>query len=224
MGMDKEGKICSCCLELKPLGDYSLTDRSGRRRAACKQCDYKREKIRKQTNGGCMNESKFKATLRGLSSIARKVYDVVPETTYWSSSRVSSELYANGARIDAKIVMGVLNTLRLSGLVIEADAGMFSRIKVPKAAHKQDKQNITEAPATIEPTTQKEDAVTYQEIQSNTDALREMSLKFMDMSASIQTLAVNIDKKATAIEKQMESSAKDNEKLKQLHTLLKSLG
>ena len=56
------------------------------------------------------------------------------------------------------------------------------------------------------------------------DAIREIAIKFMDTAKVINQLASEIDVKLSDVEKEMADNVKDTEKLKQLQSLLKSLG
>lgn len=204
-------KVCSCCLEEKQLSDFSKTDRSGRLRAACKKCDYKREKIRKQIKkGNQMNESRFNAVFGGLSSIAKKVYSVVPDDTYWSIQRVMNELSINGGRHDVKVIAGTLSDLCRRGMLSESGGGLFTKEKIRAKDVKKEEININNQPI-------KENKMETVQKQNPISAIREISIKLID-------IANDIDIRISEIEKESAEKEKETEKLKQLQALLKSLG
>lgn len=211
-------KVCTCCGEMKPASEYSKTDGSGRLRGACKKCDYKREKIRKLekiAQGEAMKEAQFKAIYNGLSMQHKKVYESVPIGTYWSASRIGSELFQRGIKQDLSSVTGLLNCLVRSGIVIEADKGMFSRERV-SASEKQ--KQVVKQPQEIKPMAKEPQK------QNPFDALREVAIEFMDIAKKVNELAAKMDSRLAAAEKHIDTNDKDTEKLKQLQVLLKSLG
>lgn len=56
------------------------------------------------------------------------------------------------------------------------------------------------------------------------DAVREVAIKFMDLAKAINSLASEMDKKLDDVEKHLAANDQDTAKLKQLQSLLKSLG
>ena len=167
--------------------------------------------------GENVNEARFKAVFNGLSSVAKKVFDAVPRDTYWTSGRIANELSkAHGSNPEMNILKGCLNTLIQHGLVIEGTPGTFAKVAITKKIVKikeiEDKQ-----------TQQMEIKMTAKEVNAF-DAIREIAIKFMDTAKDINQLASEIDVKLSDVEKEMADNVKDTEKLKQLQSLLKSLG
>ena len=159
-----------------------------------------------------MNETRFKSIFNNLSSIAKKVYEVMPDSELWSSNRVVNELYRHGVKHDLRTIDGVMNSLLKHGLLSESSGGVFSKVKVTKNAVKQ--------PIEIE---QENEAMPDKE-SNPFDDLREIAIKFFDMAKTINGMATDIDKKLSDIERKISDNEKDTEKLKQLQSILKSIG
>lgn len=161
-----------------------------------------------------VNETRFNSVVNGLNSIARKVFDVVPIESYWGVSRIQQELFRTGSNQTKSIVEGSLKALVGNGLIIESN-GLFSRVKITKREQKAvpDKKTI-----------QKEEKI-METVKSNPfDAVREIAIKFMDAAKQINNLATEIDARLTDVEKHIAENDLDTAKLKQLQSILKSLG
>lgn len=80
-----------------------------------------------------MNQAKFDAAYRGLTGIARKVFEATPIAEAWQTSQVCTEIRRLGHGGDFKTVQGCLNSLTLLGLVTERPRGMFMRRAIREA-------------------------------------------------------------------------------------------
>lgn len=206
--MEDKKRCCRCLIE-KPLSEFwknaSMKDKHDTR---CKTCEKKRIRIGNIKKKGIqMNEGRFKSIYNNLSSIQRKVFDVVPDAAYWSAGRVANELAMQGVKHDISTVTGCLNQMLAMGIVIEAQRGMFSREKVSKPAPEKTNQ---------EPV-QKEIQMVTKEKKSPVDALREVMVKMLDVIKEADAALSDIDN-------HLAESSRDSEKLKQLQSLLKGIG
>lgn len=165
-----------------------------------------------------MKEEKFNSIYNGLSVQHKKVFESVPGDAYWSAARVGSDMFSKGIKLDLSIITGTLNCLVRNGLVIETEKGMFSRERVEKSA--KPKKEVTQA---VKQITKIEESMTKEQ-RSPFDIIREISLKFMDVAKTINTIAAELDASLSAAETHIAANDKDTEKLKQLQVLLKSLG
>ena len=171
-----------------------------------------------------MNQARFNSSLNGMSSIGKKVFNVIPADTYWSLSRSQNELFRAGINKEAGVIAGVVNSLVNVGLVIAHHDDMFSKVKVNQHQENQP-LNIDayyEKPKMAKQSKEKEMAP--KEKQNPFDAVREVAIKFLDVAKTINALASEIDLKLSDVEKHMAANDQDTAKLKQLQVLLKSLG
>ena len=207
-----ETRMCSKCGEIKELSLFVIDKgRAADRGNWCKKCKASNEKAR-QRKAKLMNEIRFKSAFNGLTSVAKKVYEVIPETTYWSPDRIASEIFRTGVKIDSSVLHGCLRSMEKSGVLIEAEGGLYSREKVAKAALKQ----------LIEKKPQEKQAMP-EENKSPIQKLRELAIELLDLGKAANTLAAKIDSSAEDVEKHIAANEQDTLKLKQLQSLLKGL-
>ena len=171
-----------------------------------------------------MNETRFKSIVNGLNSTAKKVFDVCPDETYWSSTRIQSEMFRSGTSLDRSKIEGSLRSLVELSIVIEPKPGLFSRIKSPIKATKKQSVKADDLPRTCFDKPDQEEKKTMTEKANPFDAVREVAIKFLDVAKTINALASEIDLKLADVEKHMATNDQDTAKLKQLQVLLKSLG
>lgn len=173
-----------------------------------------------------MNQNRFNSVVNGLNSISKKVFDVVPIDTYWGSARIQSELFRTGSSQTRSIIEGSLKALVGYGLIQESQPGLFCRVKVTNK--KQDELATEKQVQALKQTQPKETIMAIQAQKTNQenpfDAVREVAIKFMDAAKTINTLASEIDNKLNDVEKFMAANGEEIAKLKQLQSLLKSLG
>lgn len=197
----------------------------------CRQCKAA-DKIKYLSSKGLVvNEVRFKSLVGGLSSIAAKVFNVLPPDAYWSASRVQSELFRTaGVKADPKITSGVLDSLVKHGLVIEVQKGMFSKVTPsksnpkPKDAATAIEYHSKTAPKQQEAIEMAEQPPLSQSPEANPiDTLREITIKFMDVTKTINNLAVEIDNQLVKVEQHLAAKDHETAKFNQLKSLLSSL-
>lgn len=173
-----------------------------------------------------MNEARFKAVFNGLSSIAQKVYEAIPAESYYSIKRIHSEVFRLGKNVDQTMLAGVLNTLVKAGLLLEIDQGMFSKTKITKKVlSKAQEIEYADTKPVPKQDNKKDIAVPAKENKPNPfDGLREVTLKFMDLAKSINSMAAELDANLAKVEEAIDANKADMEKFKQFQALLKSMG
>lgn len=167
-----------------------------------------------------ISQARFHAIFSGLSSIARKIYEVVPIATSWTIPQIIAELQRQGISQDGRIAGGCLNTLLLAGLVHEPIKGYFRREAVRPAAPKL----IPPKKEIMKPSIAVKAAMVVSDQQNNVDKLGKLAERLMLMAAGMKELAAEISDLAIDIETRQEGDAEDLQKLKTLQSLLKSLG
>lgn len=217
-------KKCSCCGENKLLNQFhKKTACIDGIDYYCKNCKAGLKMKYLIDKGVAVNETRFNSIINGLTSVSRKVFDAVPVETYWSAARIQSELFRCGSNQTMSVVMGSLKALVDFGLVHEIRKDLFTRVKAPipkKRSPASEKLIEFQDSATSQ---QKEEKM-INKTSNPFDAVREVAIKFLDAAKTINALAIEIDLKLSDVEKHMAANDQDTAKLKQLQSLLKSLG
>ena len=162
-----------------------------------------------------MNQSKFEQAHRGLSAIAKKVFDSVPKSEAWNAPAISADMRRLGSGgADSRVVLGCLNTLIEAGLVNEVTKGTFQRIEIREKTK----------PIVITPTESPQMSIraiqpVAQPIQSATpiDRLSKFAIRLRELANDMETAALDLAEQA-------EKNDAETAKMRQLQQLLKSLG
>lgn len=169
-----------------------------------------------------ISQARFNALHSGLTSVARKVYDVVPLAEQWTTKQIVMEMNRRGMSMDTKIIQGCLESLVHSGLVREPARGEFTREAVKALISKpvinKEYPEMAEVISNITTTLTKVPAVVEPSPMERIGALAQ---RVNQISAMLQSLAEDINDAAVEIQAQMESNEKDVKRLKQLQALLK---
>lgn len=153
-----------------------------------------------------MNQAKFKSIHNGLSAIVKKVYEVVPIKTNWTSVQVVNELNRSGLNYDRKTIEGCLNSLVTSGLVSEPSKGLFIRVAVKDQPEKK--------VADLKP---------IRPVVS-LDAKQKGPMELLaELASKARQFAEELDNAALEIEQEFQASEAKSEQLKQLKSLLKGI-
>lgn len=154
-----------------------------------------------------MNASRIARLEQGLTSIARKVLEVVPIAEPWPSSSIMAVLKRNGQNIAQPVLDGVLQSLKDDGLVRER-LGMFQRVyKAPE----DDSSDAGDEPATAPGAVVK--------IAPAPDLLT----RWGSIAGRLRALADDIDAAALESAEQFERADADGEQLRKLRALLKGI-
>lgn len=165
-----------------------------------------------------MNESRQQQILAGQSSIAQKVFTLVPIQAAWSNHEI------HGAAITAKAtgaspyaIRRALGELKEAGLIREPVGGKFQR---DAATHKTIKEQAVTQVA-------KQTVVSIKKPEGALDVLASLSGEVVsltdDFSKRMKALAARIEEVALSVEAERETNAAAVGKLKQLQELLKGI-
>jgi hypothetical protein len=186
-----------------------------------------------------MNEARFNEIHTGLTGIAKKVYGAVPAGEPWSAKQICGEMQrATGSLPDTRIAIGCLNSLISAGLVREPKLGQFIRVQIKKKAEKGPDPELPaalfiepEADITVPAGVGKVAASAPAAIISPINMLGELSIQLREKASSLRAIAEilegvagQIDSSAVEIDDEMNRERDDTKKLKQLQSLLKSIG
>lgn len=165
-----------------------------------------------------MNESRQQQILAGQSSIAQKVFTLVPIQAAWSNHEI------HGAAITAKAtgaspyaIRRALGELKEAGLIREPVGGKFQRDAATPKTNKE--QAVTQVA--------KQTVVSIKKSEGALDVLASLSGDVVnladDFSKRMKALAARIEEVALSVEAERETNAAAVGKLKQLQDLLKGI-
>ncbi len=137
------------------------------------------------------------SAIGNLQTSLRKVFECVPIQEDWSAAQITHELARKHQSIGSTSVVGSLNALKKSKLVVEPKSGYFKQIECRKMPAKK------KIPATVTPETP---LFTLRDILNKVDNLK------MELEVAV-----------LEVEEYIETSNKKVEKLDQLQSLLKSI-
>lgn len=165
-----------------------------------------------------MNESRQQQILAGQSSIAQKVFTLVPIQAAWSNHEI------HGAAITAKAtgaspyaIRRALGELKEAGLIREPVGGKFQRdAATPKPIKEQAVTQVA-----------KQAVVSIKKPEGALDVLACLSGEVASLgdefSKRMKSLAARIEEVALSVESERETNAAAVGKLKQLQELLKGI-
>jgi len=167
-----------------------------------------------------MNQQKFEAVYRGLTTQAKKVYECVPIAEPWTPGQIMAELHRKNISMnDRHVVMGCLNSMITAGIVIEGPRGEFRREAIrPKCEFKE---QVFES---NEPTEESE--VKHAAPTTNKPATNEANALDLlgDFAQRLRAMADDAERIAIVIADQAEKNEAETSKLRQFQAFLKSLG
>ncbi|WP_095148151.1 hypothetical protein [Pseudomonas sp. Irchel s3a18] len=164
-----------------------------------------------------MNAAKQQNMLAGQSSLARKVFQVVPIQERWSAHDIFNSLMvaeATGAQFPA--IRRGLGELKEAGLIREPVNGHFQRTAITIKSPREQSMSKETKPAVV--TIKKPDA-------SALDTLAMLSGEVISFAEEVgqrmKKLAARIEEVALSVEAERETNAESLEKFKLLQSLLK---
>lgn len=183
-----------------------------------------------------MNSVRFKSVYGNMTAAAQKVYTAIPAQDEWDHDAIHREMRRLGLHMDFRTMQGCINSLCGAGLVRESrPGGKFARTEVRGKGSKVPQEDYQEVQIEDreprgEPTMATKNAPTTmaadpppQLPKNPVDMLGDLAAKARNLSAQLNSLALEIDSAALAAQDYVEQSDKSTEKLRQLQTLLKSL-
>ena len=165
-----------------------------------------------------MNESRQQQILAGQSSIAQKVFTLVPIQAAWSNHEIhGAALTAKATGASPYAIRRALGELKEAGLIREPVGGKFQRdAATPKTIKEQAVTQVA-----------KQAVVSIKKSEGALDVLASLSGEVVnladDFSKRMKALAVRIEEVALSVEAERESNAAAVGKLKQLQELLKGI-
>lgn len=178
-----------------------------------------------------MNQSKFEAVQRSLTTTARKVFGAVPIAEEWSPGQVRGEMLRQGINMDMRMVSGCLQSLIESGLATEPKPGLFCRVPVrprptpPAIDPAQPRPAVELALVTSTPKDYPMAApVIAAPTTTSIDRLANLAARLRQATAVLTGIAADVENIALEIVEDNERRDEEVKKLRQLQALLKSLG
>lgn len=169
-----------------------------------------------------MSQTRFDAIFSGQTSIAKKVYEAVPIAESWTTRKIMAEMQRLGISQDQRTVAGCLENLRKSGLVNELMKGEFRREGIKEIGIKAVEQKEKE-PAVV--TIAKPPiAILTTAPLSPMDILGALAVRAANLAGMASELASDISDAAIDVQQHIENNDADTKKLKQLQSILKSIG
>ena len=165
-----------------------------------------------------MNESRQQQILAGQSSIAQKVFTLVPIQAAWSNHEIhSAALTAKATGASPYAIRRALGELKEAGLIREPVGGKFQRdAATPKTIKEQAVTQVA-----------KQAVVSIKKSEGALDVLASLSGEVVsladDFSKRMKALATRIEEVALSVEAERETNAAAVGKLKQLQELLKGI-
>ncbi|MFV3016123.1 hypothetical protein ACM9HO_10575 [Pseudomonas sp. KHB2.9] len=165
-----------------------------------------------------MNESRQQQILAGQSSIAQKVFTLVPIQAAWSNHEIhGAALTAKATGASPYAIRRALGELKEAGLIREPVGGKFQRdAATPKPIKEQAVTQVA-----------KQTVVSIKKPEGALDVLASLSGEVVsladDFSKRMKALASRIEEVALSVEAERETNAAAVGKLKQLQELLKGI-
>ncbi|CAJ9292546.1 Uncharacterised protein [Burkholderia pseudomallei] len=171
--------------------------------------------------GAGVNPGRQQSILRGMPSVAQKVFEFVPIQEAWTTKQIVAQVKATTkAQIDARTADNCLARLKDAGLVREVTRGEFRRVRLATCGVAADTGDEAEpearAPASEAPGMRDSSA-------SPIDLLSGIANRLAATVESIREIAVEIETAALVIEEQQAANGREADKLRQLQAWLKTL-
>ncbi|MCA8226185.1 hypothetical protein [Burkholderia vietnamiensis] len=161
-----------------------------------------------------MTPAKYQAALSGLSTIAKKVLDMVPIQDAWSRSEIAGHLLrVTKSSPDAAVIDGCLGRLKDAGLIREPSRGRYQRVEVRE-------REVLKVP--VQKPEEAVNAPVEQPILP-IEILSKLAERARTVATELVMLASDIETAALTIEQGNAENAASLEKLRQFQSILKSL-
>lgn len=211
-------RLCKPCGIKKPLSEFSRdSGECGGHRYYCKACAKLKKDAYLLRRKQAVNQSKFEQAHRGLSAIAKKVFDAVPISEGWSPTQIGHEMTRQGSGGgEVRITLGCLNTLIDMGLVSENGKGLFQRVGIRQKA-------VAEIQPIEKSTVNKTSSIAP--VTASAKPYGPGPIEILSkLSSRLRELASDMDTAALELAEQVEKNDVETAKMRQLQALLKSLG
>nr|WP_230961686.1 hypothetical protein [Burkholderia thailandensis] len=168
-----------------------------------------------------MNPGRQQSILRGMPSVAQKVFEFVPIQESWTTKQIVAQVKATTkAQIDSRTADNCLARLKDAGLVREVTRGEFRRVRLATCGVEADAVDEAEleTSALVSEAPGKRDSTA-----SPIDLLSGIANRLTVTVESIREIAAEIETAALVIEEQQAANGREADKLRQLQALLKTL-
>lgn len=200
-----------------------------------------------------MNAARHKTIVDGLSSTAKKVYDLIPIESSISRNEVCFELKKAGVSLTSSAVDRCLGSLIDAKLVTQPKPGSYSRVFKGETMHPKQKAapskqlasdmemlmqrssertlnalqaNVVEQEPVIEEapvTATKENNLKTQTDEDLTSAIMGIGIRLADTIGVLQQLSSEFSDLAIEVDRRMQENSEARNKLQQLTGLLRSI-
>lgn len=172
-----------------------------------------------------MTPKAYRAAVEALNGIALKVFEAVPINADWSLHQIVGEIARTGSKPDYKVVQGCLTALVEKGLARCPKEGVWRRVTPRESApppppEEVRERGVTEAVAPPMPAA----ANTPAPAPTPLDRLSAVSSRLAKVAEAVRSIADEVEQIALDIEERDERHAKELATLRQLQSLLKTLG
>lgn len=170
-----------------------------------------------------MSQSRFAASYAGLNSMARKAYEAVPISQSWTIPQIIKELGRTGVSVEYRVLAGCLGRMQELGMVTEQPRGYFIRAAIREPA-KPSPEPFNPPRITMPTPTPATSDRPIIIPSAPLDRLGDIATRVGQIALLTKTLADDMATVAIEVQEQFEAAHADNAKLKQLQSILKSLG
>lgn len=166
-----------------------------------------------------ISRARFEELKRSQTTTAQKVLAAVPIQEKWGVGQITAELVRRGVAIQHKILVGCLADLTENGLVEEGPKLSFKVVQIREPATKggeeEDMKHVNVKLTGAASEKVKRDPMTI---------LEDLARTAMSVSEKLKELSEDIGNAAVEIQLQVETDKEALAKLRQLQSLLKTLG
>lgn len=211
-------RACSMCKSSKPPSEFNKNSRMhDGLRSYCRLCQANLKRAYLEKKEQEMNLSKYEAKKNGLNSQLRKVLEATPIQEAWSAVAISAEMRRVGSGgADPRATLGCLSSLVDQGLIDEVGRGQFKRVQ-PKEKQSAPEIKPIEVHAPSKEPEMQSRIIPAPPAANPIDKLSKLASRLRDLASDMETAALELAEQA-------EKNEQETAKMRQLQSLLKSLG
>jgi hypothetical protein len=173
-----------------------------------------------------MSEGRFNQIYQGMSSVAKKVYNVIPIAEAWTTNQVAAEVTRQGLSIEFPIMVGCINTLIRAKLVEEPEQRVFKRTpirvravqEIVTTAHSFDEEEDNEDMANLKPI-----GNPAKPKDNPINRLGDLATRMQRMAKELEALAADVESAALDAAEEVTKLEASAQQFQQFKTLLKGL-
>jgi hypothetical protein len=168
-----------------------------------------------------MSNARFRQVHQGLTTTAKKVYELIPIGEPWDYHQITAEVTRAGLGIQYNILQGCVAALVDAQLVDEPRRGHFQRAPIKDKPMLQAVERTEKTTMTMQPIVTKAAATPLERLGELAVRIRKFG---DDAKAMATTLADELENAVLEFEEQQDMTAADVAKFKTLKAVLKDLG